>query len=100
MTGVWKVRVALVDDHPLFRRGLAVALRAEPDLEVIGEAGNADELRELARTQEFDVAVVDLLMPSMSGIGITHELTELRPSCKILGLSVVDEPGLIADMLR
>ncbi len=99
-TEAWKVGVVLVDDHPLFRRGLAVALRAESKLEVVGEAGNADEMRELARTMSFDVAVVDLLMPSVSGIGITHELSEQRPQCRILGLSVIDEPGLIADMLR
>ena len=92
--------VVLIDDHPLFRRGLAVALRGEPDLEVVGEAGNAEEARELARTLTIDVAAVDMLMPSVSGIALTHELSELQPECRILGLSVVDEPGLIADMLR
>ena len=97
---MWQVRIALVDDHPMFRRGLAVALRGEEGFEIVGEAGNADELRELARTREIDVAVVDLLMPSVSGIGVTHELSELQPNCKVLALSVVDEPGLIADMLR
>lgn len=100
MTSGWKACVVLIDDHPLFRRGLAVALRGEPDLEVVGEAGNAEEARELARNLTIDVAAVDMLMPSVSGIGLTHELRELQPQCRILGLSVVDEPGLIADMLR
>jgi DNA-binding NarL/FixJ family response regulator len=94
------LRVLLVDDHPLFRSGLAVALRGVRELEVVGEAGSASEMRALARRIEVDVAVVDLLMPTVSGISITQELVELRPSCRILGLSVVDEPGLIADMLR
>jgi len=97
---MWNVRIALVDDHPMFRRGLAVALRSEEGFEIVGEAGNASELRELARAHEIDVAIVDLLMPSVSGIGVTHELSELQPNCKVLALSVVDEPGLIADMLR
>jgi len=94
------VRVALVDDHPLFRRGLAVALQAEPDFVVIGEAGNAAEALELADREPIDVAIVDVLMPSVSGISLATELHERQPTCRVLGLSVIDEPGLIADMLR
>jgi DNA-binding NarL/FixJ family response regulator len=100
MVGVRKAQVALVDDHPLFRRGLAVVLRGENDLEVIGEASNAAEAIELARRVEIDVAVVDVLMPSISGITLTLELHEIQPRCRVLGLSAIDEPGLIADMLR
>jgi DNA-binding NarL/FixJ family response regulator len=95
-----KVRVALVDDHPLFREGLAVALTRGADLDLVGEAGNAEEARELARSTQIDVAIVDILMPSVSGISLTAELYEIQPSCKVLGLSAIDEPGLIADMLR
>jgi DNA-binding NarL/FixJ family response regulator len=100
MVGVRKAQVALVDDHPLFRRGLAVVLRREVDLEVIGEASNAAEAIELARRVEIDVAVVDVLMPSVSGITLTTELHEIQPRCRVLGLSTIDDPGLIADMLR
>lgn len=95
-----RVRVVLVDDHPLFREGLAVALTRGTDLDLVGEAGNADEARELARTVQIDVAIVDILMPSVSGISLTAELYEIQPTCKVLGLSAIDEPGLIADMLR
>jgi len=100
MVSVRKAAVGLVDDHPLFRQGLALALRREPDLEVIGEAGNAAEAIELAKRVELDVAVVDVLMPTTSGISLTSELFELQPRCRVLGLSVIDDPGLIADMLR
>lgn len=93
-------RVLLVDDHPLFREGLAAALRRESHLEVAGEAGTASEAIELVRQQPIDVAVVDVLMPSVSGLSLTSELFELRPQCRVLGLSVIDEPGIIADMLR
>jgi DNA-binding NarL/FixJ family response regulator len=92
--------VAIVDDHPLFRQGLAVSLRRELDLDVVGEAGDAAEALELARRCELDVAVVDVLMPGMTGISLTSELFELQPRCKVVGLSVIDDPGLIADMLR
>jgi DNA-binding NarL/FixJ family response regulator len=95
-----KAQVAVVDDHPLFRQGLVVALRGEADLEVVGEAGSAEEAIELANHIALDVAVVDVLMPTMSGISLTSQLFELQPRCRVLGLSVIDEPGLIADMLR
>jgi DNA-binding NarL/FixJ family response regulator len=95
-----KAQVAVVDDHPLFRQGLMVALRQELDLDVVGEAGDAQEALELARRVELDVAVIDVLMPTTSGISLTRQLFELQPRCRVLGLSVVDEPGLIADMLR
>ena len=95
-----KAQIALVDDHPLFRQGLAVALRRELDLEVACEVGSANEVLELANTNLFDIAVVDILMPSVSGLSLTSELFELQPRCRVLGLSVIDDPGIIADMLR
>jgi DNA-binding NarL/FixJ family response regulator len=94
------IRVAIVDDHPLLRHGLAVALRREPDLDMVGEAGDAAIALELAKRIELDVAVIDVLMPDVSGISLASELFEIQPRCKILGLSVIDDPGLIADMLR
>jgi two-component system, NarL family, nitrate/nitrite response regulator NarL len=95
-----RTRVLLVDDHPLFREGLAIALHAEPDLEVVAQAGNADELRAMATGVDADLAVVDVLMPSVSGIGITRELREHTPGCRVLGLSAIEEPFAIAEMLR
>jgi DNA-binding NarL/FixJ family response regulator len=95
-----KAQVAIVDDHPLFRQGLGVALRREEDIEIVGEAGNAEEAIELAKHIALDVAVVDILMPTMSGISLASQLFEIQPRCRVLGLSVIDEPGLIADMLR
>jgi DNA-binding NarL/FixJ family response regulator len=95
-----KAQVVVVDDHPLFREGLAAALRREPDLEVVGEAGSAEIALELASRVAFDAAVVDVLMPSTSGISLTSQLFELQPRCRVLGLSVIAAPGLIADMLR
>jgi DNA-binding NarL/FixJ family response regulator len=100
MEAASKARVAIVDDHPLFRQGLAVALSREADIDVVGEAGCAEHAIELARRVALDVAVVDILMPTTSGISLTSELFELQPRCRVLGLSVIDDPGLIADMLR
>lgn len=93
-------RVALVDDHPLFRQGLALSLRAETDLILVGDVGSAAEGIALARRTPIDIAVVDILMPATSGISLASELFEIQPNCRVLALSVIDEPGIIADMLR
>ena len=93
-------RVLLIDDHPLFREGLAGAIQAELEFDVVGQAGSMDELRSVAPHIEPDVAVVDLLMPSVSGIGVTRELCELLPRCRVLGLSAVVDAAAIAEMLR
>ena len=70
-----KAQIALVDDHPLFREGLAVALRREPDLDVVGEVGSAQEALELAGRVALDGAVVDILMPTVSGLSLTASST-------------------------
>lgn len=100
MSAILRSRLAVIDDHPLFRRGLAAALRDELDLEVVGEAGNAEEARRLATHAELDLAIVDVLMPQVSGVTIICELLETQPRCRVLALSVLDEPRVIADLLR
>lgn len=100
MVGVSRSRVLLVDDHPLFRSGLAVTLAGEPDLEVVAEAGNAEEALHCVTTTDIDVAIVDVLMPEATGVSLAGQLVELRPAIKVLGLSVLDSTPIIASMLR
>lgn len=95
-----KARIAMIDDHPLFREALALTVARQADFEVVGEAGNAEEALALARSTTIDVAILDILMPATSGITLASMLHEVQPSCRVLGLSVICEPGLIADMLR
>lgn len=77
-----------------------MALRNHGQHEVVGEANDADEALALVAEHHVDVAIVDVLMPKQSGISIASALHEARPSCRVLALSVIDDPGLIADMLR
>jgi DNA-binding NarL/FixJ family response regulator len=100
MVSIQTAKLAIVDDHPLFREGLMLALRSVTDFDVVGQAGDATEALALAAKIDLDLVVVDILMPVVSGISLTRELIGLRPQCKILALSVIDEPMLIADMLR
>jgi DNA-binding NarL/FixJ family response regulator len=100
MVDVLRSQILLVDDHPLFRAGLAMALSVEPDLQVVGEASTAEEAVRCVREQTVDLAVTDVLMPTTTGISLASHLIEVNPRLKILGLSVLDEPMIIASMLR
>jgi DNA-binding NarL/FixJ family response regulator len=95
-----RTRILLVDDHPLFRQGLAALLDTTPDLHVVGEAGCLEDVRDVTARVSFDVAIVDVWLLSVGGVTITTELHAERPECRVLGLSVVEEPAIIADMLR
>jgi DNA-binding NarL/FixJ family response regulator len=92
--------VLIVDDHPLFRMGLAELLRIEPTMRVAAAVGTPKEAIEIATAQPLDLALIDVLLPSMSGIALTKEIKRIRPECKVLGLSALDEPLRIAEMLR
>jgi DNA-binding NarL/FixJ family response regulator len=100
MADVLRSQILLVDDHPLFRAGLALALAREPDLQIAGEASTASEAIDIVRHVPIDVAVIDVLMPTTSGISLASQLSEIQPQLKCLGLSVLEEPSIIGSMLR
>jgi DNA-binding NarL/FixJ family response regulator len=100
MADVLRSQILLVDDHPLFRAGLALALAREPDLQIAGEASTAAEAIDIVRHVPIDVAVIDVLMPTTSGISLASQLSEIQPQLKCLGLSVLEEPSIIGSMLR
>jgi DNA-binding NarL/FixJ family response regulator len=95
-----KTRLLVVDDHPLFRQGIGALIATTTDLDLVAEAGTLEDACEQAVRAEIDVAIVDVLMPTVSGIRITRELRTVWPSCRVLGLSVVEEPCVIAEMLK
>ena len=86
-----KIRVLVVDDHDLFRRGLMEVLEEEPDMEVIGEARNGKEAIEMAGTSNPDVVFMDLNMPGQNGIEATAYITQKWPDMKVLVLTVSEE---------
>ena len=85
------IRVALCDDHAVVRSGLRRILEAEPDLEVIGEAGSAAEAVEVATSTHPDVFVMDLGLPDRSGIAATADVCAVSPATKVLVLTVHDD---------
>jgi two-component system nitrate/nitrite response regulator NarL len=90
-------RTILVDDHPTYRAGLRMLLAPEPSVDIVGEANNADEALKLAAQVSPELAFVDLHLPGTDGIALT---ALLQPACRVIGLSMSDEPIRIAQMLR
>lgn len=94
------IRVLLVDDHAVVRKGLRTFLAYDPDLEVVGEA--ADGAEALARARELtpDVVLMDLLMPGMDGIAATAAIRHECPETEVLALTSVLEDGSVVGAVR
>ncbi len=95
-----RLRVMVVDDHALFRRGLEMVLGSEPDLELVGEASDGQEAIEKAQETMPDVVLMDVRMPKRSGIEATAQITELLPHVKILMLTISDEEADLYDAIK
>jgi DNA-binding NarL/FixJ family response regulator len=84
------IRVLIVDDHPVVRDGLRGVLEGEPDLEVVGEAGDGAEALVRARATSVDVVLMDLRMPVMGGLEAIGELRRTCPDVRVLVLTTYD----------
>lgn len=94
------IRLLIVDDQPLIRRGLAMMLAVEPGIEVVGQAANGLEAIELALSLRPDVVVMDLQMPRASGVVATRELAAKLPATRVVVLSTYDEDELVFEAIR
>ena len=95
-----KLRVMLVDDHEIVRRGLRASLEAEEDLEVVAEADNGPSAVSLASTHEPDVIVMDVRMPGGSGIEACRAIRDERPDAQVIMLtSFSDDEALFNSIM-
>src|SRR5437588_11769082 len=94
------IRVLIVDDHALFRRGLQMVLAEEADIEVVGEASDGAEAVEKAGQALPDVVLMDIRMPRSSGIEACRAMKELAPSAKIVMLTISDEEEDLFEAIR
>lgn len=85
------IRIALCDDHAIVRSGLRRILEAEPDFEVVAEAGTGEEAVAAARDTQPDVFVMDLGLPDRNGIAATGDVLEASPTTRVLVLTVHDD---------
>ncbi|HEX8856625.1 MAG TPA: response regulator transcription factor [Thermoleophilaceae bacterium] len=100
MTTPLKTKVLLADDHTVVRRGLRMVLDAEPDLEVVAEAGDGAEAVELGVSEPVDLAVLDVSMPRMTGLQAAAELNRRRPGVRVLMLSMHDNEQYLFEALK
>jgi DNA-binding NarL/FixJ family response regulator len=93
------IRVALADDHPVFREGLQLLLESTGDIQVAGVAADGAELLGLLTHLEVDVVIVDLDMPVMDGVIAARGLSRTHPGLGILALTMHDDPVVVARAL-
>ncbi len=94
------IRIVVADDQGMVRRGLVSLLGMEPDIEVVGEAGDGDEAIRVVQATSPDVALLDIRMPVMDGIEAMRRLTLSCPSTRLLALTTFDLDEYVFEALR
>jgi two-component system, NarL family, response regulator LiaR len=94
------IRVLIVDDHPVVRRGVAFSLLAFDDIQLVGEAASGEEAVRLCGELLPDVVLMDMMMPGMDGATATRELRDRYPGVRVLALTSFQEADLIRKALQ
>jgi DNA-binding NarL/FixJ family response regulator len=94
------IRVLLADDHAVVRAGLKALIDAQPDLDVIAEAGDGPAALRQAAEARPDVAVLDFSMPGLNGAEVAERLRRASPGTRVLALTVHEDPGYLRQVLR
>jgi DNA-binding NarL/FixJ family response regulator len=94
------IRLILVDDQNLIRRGLRALLSTDPELEVIGEGDNGQDALDLVATLQPDIVLMDIRMPVMDGVVATREICQQFPQIKVLVLTTFDDREYVSQALQ
>jgi len=95
-----RIRILLADDHAVVRQGFKMILSAQPDMEIVGEAGNGREAVEQAEQLRPDVIVMDVAMPELNGIEATRRLLASTPHARVIALSMHKDSVYVREILR
>lgn len=93
-----KCRVLLVDDHPMWRFGMIALLEMEPDMQVVGEAGDGEEGVRLAVELQPDLVLMDIVMPGIDGVEATRQIVRACPNTAILIMTMLDDDSVFDAM--
>mgnify|MGYP003296032313 CR=1 FL=1 len=93
------IRIALVDDHSLFRKGLKVLLSSRKDFSIVADVGSGEEFLEVLMQAQPDVVFMDYAMPQMNGAETTRRALEMSPDLKIITLSMFGDNAYYSDMM-
>jgi two-component system response regulator NreC len=94
-----EIRVLIADDHAILRSGLRLLIGEQPDMEVVGEAGDFPQAIELARSLQPDVVTLDLTMPGGSGLGAIEKIHAAAPSARVVVLTMHEDPAYVRSAL-
>src|ERR1700748_3193718 len=94
------MRVLIADDHGIVRAGLRLLLERQPDLEVIAEAADGAEARDLAVRERPDLAILDVKMPKLTGLQASREIKAQAPEVAVLILSMHDDERYLYEALK
>jgi two-component system, NarL family, nitrate/nitrite response regulator NarL len=94
------IKVFIVDDHPLVRDGIKTNVSTASNIEIVGEADNVADAREMARNLHPDVVIMDLKLPETSGVEGIRQLIKDEPECRVLVLTMYDDPHYVRESIR
>jgi DNA-binding NarL/FixJ family response regulator len=94
------IRILLADDQALFREALGTLISVQPDLEVVGEAANGEEVLKMAQSLRPNVVLMDLQMPILDGVAATRRLHQEQPDCRVIALTTFDDDEYVFECLR
>jgi NarL family two-component system response regulator LiaR len=100
MSKLTPIRVMIVDDHDMVRKGLATFLKVQADLELVGEAGGGEEALRLCEQLQPDVILMDLVMPEVNGPTATRAIRERWPQIQVIALTSFGEKELVQEALQ
>jgi two-component system, NarL family, response regulator NreC len=98
--GMKRIRILLADDHAVVRHGFKMILGAQPDMEIVGEAGNGREAVELTEQLKPDIVVMDVAMPELNGIEATRRVAASVPHARVIALSMHKDSVYVREVLR
>ncbi|HTX35220.1 MAG TPA: response regulator transcription factor [Bryobacteraceae bacterium] len=94
------IRILLADDHRILRDGLRSLLAQEPDMQVVGEASDGEQVVKLARELQPDMVIMDVVMPVIDGVEATRQIRMAVPAAKVIALSMHSDRRFVSEMVR
>lgn len=100
MNNIKQIRIVIVDDHDMVRRGLAAYLKVQEDMRLVAEASNGVEALEICNQFLPDIVLMDIVMPKMGGVEATRVIRSKFPQIQVIGLTSFQDRDLVQEMLR